>query len=63
MKSDISISICIPVYCGDKTIKSLVIDIQKEMKDYEFQVNSFKLMASTLTTDGPVYDVIESYDL
>jgi RNA 2',3'-cyclic 3'-phosphodiesterase len=35
----------------------------EEMKDYEFQVNSFKLMASTLTTDGPVYDVIESYDL
>jgi len=38
MKSDISISICIPVYCGDKTIKSLVIDIQKEMKDYEFEI-------------------------
>ena len=32
-------------------------------KDFEFKVQSFKLMASTLTADGPNYDVIESYNL
>ena len=35
----------------------------EEMKDYEFKVDSFKLIASTLTAEGPMYDVVESYDL
>jgi len=34
-----------------------------KIKDLEFKVDSFKLMKSTLTKDGPIYDVLELYTL
>ncbi|MFH1456917.1 MAG: RNA 2',3'-cyclic phosphodiesterase [Patescibacteria group bacterium] len=35
----------------------------EEMPDIEFKINSFELMTSVLTPDGPDYQIVESYNL
>ncbi len=38
MKNNVKLSICIPVYYGEKTIEKLLVEVEKKLNDYQLEV-------------------------